>query len=108
MSPTGPASGRGCVMPSDSCSKGWQHKAVPWTLTSRRSARTHGPCGSERTWTTELLKEPTLNAEPAVQRRLLDLQDLDLQLDQVAHKRTSLPEHQALKELAAEKAVVDR
>jgi predicted nucleic acid-binding Zn-ribbon protein len=39
---------------------------------------------------------------------LLDLQDLDLQLDQVAHKRASLPEHQALKELTAEKAVVDR
>jgi uncharacterized protein len=54
------------------------------------------------------LKEPTLNAEPAVQRRLLDLQDLDLQLDQVAHKRASLPEHQALKELIAEKSVVDR
>ena len=53
-------------------------------------------------------KEPTLNAEPAVQRRLLDLQDLDLQLDQVAHKRRSLPEHQALAELAAEKSVVDR
>ena len=53
-------------------------------------------------------KESTLNAEPAVQRRLLDLQDLDLQLDQVAHKRKSLPEHQALAELAAEKAVVDR
>lgn len=54
------------------------------------------------------MKEPTLNAEPAVQRRLLDLQDLDLQLDQVAHKRASLPEHQALKELTAEKSVVDR
>ena len=53
-------------------------------------------------------KEPTLNAEPAVQRRLLDLQDLDLQLDQVAHKRASLPEHQALKDLIAEKSVVDR
>ncbi|MEU8224817.1 C4-type zinc ribbon domain-containing protein [Kribbella sp. NPDC048915] len=39
---------------------------------------------------------------------MLDLQDLDLQLDQVAHKRASLPEHQALKELTAEKAVVDR
>ena len=50
----------------------------------------------------------SLNAEPAVQRRLLDLQDLDLQLDQVAHKRKSLPEHQALAELAAEKSVVDR
>ena len=39
---------------------------------------------------------------------MLDLQDLDLQLDQIAHKRASLPEHQALKELAAEKSVVDR
>jgi hypothetical protein len=39
---------------------------------------------------------------------LLDLQDLDLQLDQIAHKRASLPEHQALKELVAEKSVVDR
>jgi uncharacterized protein len=39
---------------------------------------------------------------------LLDLQDLDLQLDQVAHKRRSLPEHQALAELGTEKAVVDR
>ncbi|WBQ02860.1 zinc ribbon domain-containing protein [Kribbella sp. CA-293567] len=39
---------------------------------------------------------------------MLDLQDLDLQLDQVAHKRKSLPEHAALAELATEKAVVDR
>ena len=39
---------------------------------------------------------------------MLDLQDLDLQLDQVAHKRKSLPEHQALAELTAEKSVVDR
>ncbi|GAA0605067.1 zinc ribbon domain-containing protein [Kribbella sandramycini] len=39
---------------------------------------------------------------------MLDLQDLDLQLDQVAHKRKSLPEHQALTELLAEKSVVDR
>ncbi|WP_433167653.1 zinc ribbon domain-containing protein [Kribbella sp. CA-247076] len=39
---------------------------------------------------------------------MLDLQDLDLQLDQVAHRRRSLPEHQALTELTAEKSVVDR
>ena len=39
---------------------------------------------------------------------MLDLQDLDLQLDQVAHKRKSLPEHAALAELATEKSVVDR
>ena len=57
--------------------------------------------------TTERAKEPILNAEPAVQRRLLDLQDVDLQLDQVAHKRKSLPEHRALAELVAEKTVVD-
>ena len=42
-----------------------------------------------------------------MQRRLLDLQDLDLQLDQLAHKRKSLPEHAALTELAKEKSVVD-
>jgi predicted nucleic acid-binding Zn-ribbon protein len=65
---------------------------------------------SRRRWITrhDLSKEPTLNAEPAVQRRLLDLQDLDLQLDQVAHKRKALPEHKALTDLAAEKSVVDR
>lgn len=39
---------------------------------------------------------------------MLDLQDLDLQLDQVAHKRKSLPEHAALAELGKEKSVVDR
>ncbi|MEV6286791.1 C4-type zinc ribbon domain-containing protein [Kribbella sp. NPDC051770] len=39
---------------------------------------------------------------------MLDLQDLDLQLDVVATKRRSLPEHQALTDLGAEKSVVDR
>jgi predicted nucleic acid-binding Zn-ribbon protein len=39
---------------------------------------------------------------------LLDLQDLDLQLDQVAHKRKSLPEYAALAGLGQEKSVVDR
>jgi predicted nucleic acid-binding Zn-ribbon protein len=43
-----------------------------------------------------------------VQRRLLDLQQLDLNLDQVAHKRGALPELAALSELAKEKSVVDR
>jgi predicted nucleic acid-binding Zn-ribbon protein len=67
-----------------------------------------GTCGSDSAaQTTERAKEPILNAEPAVQRRLLDLQDVDLQLDQVAHKRKSLPEHRALTELVAEKTVVD-
>jgi len=43
-----------------------------------------------------------------VQRRLLDLQDLDLQLDQIGHRRKSLPELAALADLAREKGVVDR
>jgi predicted nucleic acid-binding Zn-ribbon protein len=45
---------------------------------------------------------------PAVQHRLLDLQDLDLQLDQIAHKRATLPELAALQQLAKERAAVDR
>lgn len=43
-----------------------------------------------------------------MQRRLLDLQDLDLQIDQVAHKRKTLPELAALAALTREKGVVDR
>ncbi|MFK0253219.1 zinc ribbon domain-containing protein [Streptomyces sp. NPDC090445] len=34
-----------------------------------------------------------MNAEPADQIRLLDVQALDLRLSQLAHKRASLPEH---------------
>lgn len=45
-----------------------------------------------------------LNAEPAVQLRLLDLQALDLRLDQFAHRRRSLPEIAELDKLAAEHA----
>ena len=33
-----------------------------------------------------------MNAEPAVQLRLLDLQALDARLDQIEHKRRSLPQ----------------
>lgn len=43
-----------------------------------------------------------LNADPAHQRRLLDLQALDTKLDQLAHKRTSLPEIAELEKLAGE------
>ncbi|HEY3002447.1 MAG TPA: C4-type zinc ribbon domain-containing protein [Kribbellaceae bacterium] len=43
-----------------------------------------------------------------MQRRLLDLQALDLQLDQVGHKRGALPELAALQELAKQKAATDR
>lgn len=39
------------------------------------------------------LWSPQLNAEPADQIRLLDVQALDVRLSQLAHKRKSLPEH---------------
>ncbi len=34
-----------------------------------------------------------MKADPSAQRRLLDLQALDTRLQQLAHKRRSLPEH---------------
>lgn len=42
---------------------------------------------------------PQLNAAPADQIRLLDLQDLDVRLQQIAHKRRSLPEHAEIEAL---------
>lgn len=43
-----------------------------------------------------------LNADPAHQRRLLDLQALDTKLDQLAHRRKALPEIAELEKLAGE------
>lgn len=43
-----------------------------------------------------------LNADPAAQLRLLDLQALDLKLDQLAHRRRALPESAELESLVAE------
>ncbi|MFI6929361.1 zinc ribbon domain-containing protein [Streptomyces sp. NPDC050287] len=40
-----------------------------------------------------------MNAEPADQIRLLDVQDLDVRLQQLAHKRRSLPEHAEIESL---------
>ncbi|MCB5182147.1 zinc ribbon domain-containing protein [Streptomyces antimicrobicus] len=40
-----------------------------------------------------------MNAEPADQIRLLDVQALDVRLSQLAHKRKSLPEHAELESL---------
>ncbi|MFF7384024.1 C4-type zinc ribbon domain-containing protein [Streptomyces griseoluteus] len=40
-----------------------------------------------------------MNAEPADQIRLLDVQDLDVRLQQLAYKRTSLPEHAEIETL---------
>ncbi|MFH8494904.1 zinc ribbon domain-containing protein [Streptomyces coeruleorubidus] len=40
-----------------------------------------------------------MNAAPADQIRLLDLQDLDVRLQQLAHRRRSLPEHAEIESL---------
>lgn len=42
------------------------------------------------------LKEPELKAPASDQQRLLDVQALDTRLDQLAHRRSTLPEHAAL------------
>ena len=44
-----------------------------------------------------------MKADPAVQRRLLDLADIDAELNRLAHRRRTLPEHTEL--AAAETAV---
>ncbi|WP_199702679.1 zinc ribbon domain-containing protein [Jiangella rhizosphaerae] len=43
-----------------------------------------------------------MNADPAVQLRLLDVQAVDQRLDQLAHRRRTLPEAAELETLAAE------
>jgi predicted nucleic acid-binding Zn-ribbon protein len=45
------------------------------------------------------LWSPQLNAAPADQIRLLDVQAFDTRLSQLAHKRTSLPEHAEIESL---------
>lgn len=47
-------------------------------------------------------REVPLNADPAAQQRLLELQALDTKLDQLAHRRRTLPEIAELDALAAE------
>lgn len=42
-----------------------------------------------------------MKAEPAVQRRLLDLADVDAELGRLAHRRRTLPEHAELTEAEA-------
>ena len=44
-----------------------------------------------------------VKADPAVQRRLLDLAEIDAELTRLAHRRRNLPEHAEL--TAAEAAV---
>ncbi|OKJ37055.1 hypothetical protein AMK24_16345 [Streptomyces sp. CB02366] len=50
------------------------------------------------------LWSPQLNAAPADQIRLLDVQALDTRLAQLAHKRTSLPEHAEIEQLGSDLA----
>ena len=51
-------------------------------------------------------EEPTLKADPFAQLKLLDLQEVDSGLDQLAHRLKTLPEHAALVELAERRADV--
>ncbi|MYW07345.1 hypothetical protein GT034_29405 [Streptomyces sp. SID2563] len=51
-----------------------------------------------------LFWSPQLNAAPADQIRLLDVQALDQRLSQLAHRRTSLPEHAEIESLTADLA----
>lgn len=52
----------------------------------------HGPLDVE-------LEEPDLKAAASDQQRLLDVQALDTRIDQLTHRRATLPEHAALAEL---------
>ncbi|GAA3450985.1 zinc ribbon domain-containing protein [Dactylosporangium matsuzakiense] len=48
-----------------------------------------------------------MNADPEAQRRLLDLQAIDIALTQLAHKRKALPEHAELNALARELSMTE-
>ncbi len=51
-------------------------------------------------------KETPLNAAPADQLRLLDLQALDSRLDRLAHRRRTLPEHEEIDRLGSRLATL--
>lgn len=65
----------------------------------------HRPLGSrrrcQRSWRCTLLADPTRQA------RLVEVQALDTRLDQIAHARTSLPQHRRLADLAAASDTLD-
>ncbi|MEV6928056.1 C4-type zinc ribbon domain-containing protein [Dactylosporangium sp. NPDC051485] len=48
-----------------------------------------------------------MKADPEAQRRLLDLQAIDIALTQLAHKRKALPEHAELDKLARELSAME-
>ena len=90
---TGPRSGRGAPRRPPSCAP-----ALGGSVEVRVStrARTPGRSGGPA------VRMP-VKADPAVQRRLLDLAGVDGELARLAHRRRTLPEHAAL--AAAETAV---
>lgn len=59
----------------------------------------HRPLDRPRGRTSRLNWSPQLNAAPADQIRLLDVQALDVRLQQLAHKKKSLPEHAEIESL---------
>ena len=78
---TGRRSGRGARRRPASCARRW---AVASRSASRRGAPIPGRIGSTH-----------MKADPAVQRRLLDLAEVDAELNRLAHRRRTLPEHAA-------------
>jgi hypothetical protein len=59
----------------------------------------HRPLDRPRGLEHRLIWSPQLNAAPADQIRLLDVQALDARLQQLAHQRRSLPEHAEIESL---------
>jgi uncharacterized protein len=53
-------------------------------------------------------RERALNADPAIQQALLEIQALDIRLDQLAHRRRSLPEATEADRVAGERAELER
>ncbi|MBW5424345.1 hypothetical protein GKQ77_22710 [Streptomyces sp. BG9H] len=64
-----------------------------------RLAHGHRPLDRPRGLDPRLNRSPQLNAAPADQIRLLDVQSLDTRLQQLAHKKSSLPEHAEIESL---------
>ncbi|GCD99924.1 hypothetical protein EHYA_07648 [Embleya hyalina] len=67
---------------------GWEHNLPPTRAVSTRAVS----------------KEPPLNAAPADQLRLLDLQALDSRIDLLAHKKRTLPENEEIDRLGSQLA----
>jgi predicted nucleic acid-binding Zn-ribbon protein len=59
----------------------------------------HRPLDRPRGLEYRLNRSPQLNAAPADQIRLLDVQALDVRLQQLAHRKKSLPEHAEIESL---------